>query len=204
MPVLIHQNHFWLQTSVHIPVCVCVCVCMGGCLHFVVHAFSQISLNACRDTYVSCMHSHVHLVVCWLCAYDHMHVCVCVHAYVCVTWGHVSAFRLHLLSPLLLLLFFFFVCEERSVVPVRAASIHRLSFTFPPRPLPHTSVFPSLRIPSFLIFSLSSFASSPSLNLEHFFSVSRGCFTWRVLLSLNCHGSHLSYIRRGRKEEGGK
>lgn len=86
-----------------------------------------------------CMHTHVHLVVCCLCVQDHMHVCFCMCVCVCesVTWGHVSAFRLHLLSPpllLLLLLFFFFVGEERSVAPVRAASIHRLSLTFSPLP----------------------------------------------------------------------
>lgn len=88
---------------------------------------------------VSCMHTHVHLAVC-VCARPH----ACVFACACnsVTWGHVSAFCLHLLSPPLLMLLFFFVSEERSVAPVRVASIHRLSFTF----------FP---LPSLLCFSLS-------------------------------------------------
>lgn len=206
MPVLIHQNHFWLQTSVHIPVCVGVFVCVYGWLPaFCCPCFFAYFLE-CLQRYVCFMYAFTCASGCLLfvCVWPHacMRLCACIC--VCVTWGHVSAFRLHLLSPPLLLLFFFFVCEERSVVPVRAVSIHRLSFTFPPRPLPHTSVFPSLRIPSFLIFSLSSFASSPSLYLEHFFSASRGCFTWRVLLSLNCHGSHLSYIGRGTKGGGGK
>lgn len=81
-------------------------------------------------------------------------VCLCVSVCKCVTWGHVSAFCLHLLSPPLLMLLFFFVSEERSVAPVRVASIHRLSFTF--FPLPSLLCF-SLSLCTFFLFSFFSF-----------------------------------------------
>lgn len=88
----------------------------------------------------------------------HLHLCVCV----CVTWGHVSSFRLHLLSPPLLLFFFFFVSEERSVAPVQAASIHRLSVSF----LPLSSLLCSslsLLVPSLLLSSSPLFTLSTPL-----------------------------------------
>lgn len=99
-------------------------------------------------------------------------VCASVWVCVCVTWGHVSAFCLHLLFlPLLLLLllplllFFFSVGEERSVAPVRAASIHRLSYAVSPPPLTPASPFLCL-CPLFLSSSLYPF------------------FLWFILLSL--------------------
>ena len=161
----------------YLRVCVCVCVYVS-------------SVCVCR-----------HMCI-WLSVCARILVCVCVCQSVSVTWGHVSAFRLHLLSPplllLLLLFFFFFVGEERSVAPVRAASIHRLSHFL--SPFPRSSASPSLLSPS----SCSS-ASSSSLYLEHSFSpvsASGGCFTWRPLLSLNCHGSHLSNWEREERRGG--
>lgn len=103
----------------------------------------------------------------------------------CVTWGHVSPFGLHLLSPLrlllLLLFFFFFVSEECSSASVRAASIHCLSLfapschfpplldpISPPRcpflPLDYT--FASLRSPSSPLTEASSSAAAAERGKE--------------------------------------
>lgn len=130
--------------------------------------------------------------------------CVCK----CITWGHASSFRLHLLSPLLLLLllfFFFFVSEESFVTPVRTASIHRLSFAFSPLPpslfsLPLFQIWAlptSLRSLFFFCFLSFSFLilATPSLVLSK----------WWVLHSLSAPLIELpwqssSATERGKKE----
>lgn len=99
----------------------CVSVCAHACEYVCVYAYK-------------CPHcASLCLLFVYVRTHAHLHLCVCMCVF--VTWGHVSAFRLHLLSPPLLLLFFFFVVgEERSVAPVQAASIHRLSVPFLPLP----------------------------------------------------------------------